>query len=218
MAIAKLLEADQRFAEAEGRFQATIYAAKSILLANQLDDFDWPADVARPDADRSELSDLDKAAFDCAWIATAYAFCHEIRHVMFAKDAGQRPARRDEELACDAWAHDFVTGNVGEYARDHGDLEGVLAKRCIAAAISIFVLYETTERSGDAGTEDYPPLADRMNATLASIPLVSNDKFWVYYACVLVAILRRGNVPLDVNAQNARQLCERLVEKIRQKS
>jgi Peptidase U49 len=132
---------------------------------------------------------------------------------------GQRPARRDEELACDAWAHAFLTANVAVYARDHGgDLDSVLSKRCIAAAISIFVLYETTERSGDAGTTDYPPLADRMNATLASTPLERNDKFWVDYACVLVAILRRRNLPLDVNAPNAKQLCEPLVERIRQKS
>jgi hypothetical protein len=101
-------------------------------------------------------------------MSTAYAFCHELRHIMFAKDGlytnntnvnekEAKASRPEEELACDIWARDFLTSRIGVYAKQQNvEFDRVLAKRSIAAAIGIFVLYETTERIGDAGDEAYP--------------------------------------------------------------
>jgi hypothetical protein len=133
---------------------------------------------------------------------------------MFAKDKDAPSSRPDEELACDAWAREFLTQNIAVYAKEQSvDAELVLAKRSIAGAIGIFVLYESSERHGDAGRKDYPPIADRMNVTLGDTPLDRNHKFWATYACVLVAILRRRNMRLAVTAQDSKHLCELLVEK-----
>jgi hypothetical protein len=63
-----------------------------------------------------------------------------------------------------------------------------------------------------------PPLADRLNATLRDTALDSSNNFWVVYACVLLAILRRRNRTPKITAPDAKQLCERLVEEIRQTS
>jgi hypothetical protein len=215
--IAQVLDADDGLVEAESRFSGTIYIAQSILDADRMDETDWPRDIPPPEADREQLANKqDKATYDLAVISTAYAFCHELRHLMFAKDGDTPSSRPAEELACDAWAREFLTQNVAAYAKAQSvDAEAVLAKRSIAGTIGIFVLYETSERHGDAGSAEYPPIADRMNVTLADTPLDRNHKFWTTYACVLVAILRRRNARIDVTAQDAKQLCELLVEKIR---
>jgi len=215
--IEHVLEADRGLADAEARFQESVYVARSILHADGMDETDWPADIPRPEAEREMFTDIeDTAAFDIAVISTAYAFCHELRHLMFARDQDTPLSRPDEELACDTWARQFLTENYAAYAKAQSvAADSVLAKRSIGGAIGIFVLYETTERIGDAGSENYPPLADRMNATLADTPLDRDHKFWTTYACVLVAILRRRNVRIDVRAQDAKNLCELLVEKIR---
>jgi hypothetical protein len=149
---------------------------------------------------------------------------------MFAKDGmfthnkevnkdEAKASRPEEELACDIWARDFLLSRLGVYAvQENVEFKRVLAKRSIAAAIGIFVLYETTERHGDAGNEDYPPLADRIDATLRDTPLEPANNFWIAYACVLLAILRRRNKTPRLTALDAKQLCERLVEEIRQTS
>ncbi len=215
--IAQVLEADHGLAAVEARFNEIIYIARSILLADHMEEADWPNDIPSLEADRALLaSDAEKATFDLAWMSTAFAFCHEIRHLMYAKDKNAPPSRPEEELSCDIWARDFLTQKIAIYSRDRSvDAESVLGKRSIAAAIGIFVLYESSERYGDAGSENYPPIADRMKVTLGNTPLDKNNRFWATYACVLVAILRRRNVRLDVTAQDAKQLCELLIDKIR---
>ena len=215
--IAQVLEADVGLPEVESRLNEIIYTAQCILNADQMDDGDWPSSIPSPEADRDLLvNNQDKVIYDLAVISAAYAFCHELRHLMFAKDGDTPPFRPDEELACDAWSREFLTQNIEAYAKEQSvDPEVVLAKRSIAGAIGLFVLYETSKRGGDAGSSEYPPLADRMNVTLADTPLDCNHKFWGTYACVLVAILRRRNVLIDVTAHNAKQLCELLVERIR---
>ena len=91
-------------------------------------------------------------------------------------------------------------------------------KRSIASALGVLVLYETTDRWGDAGTEHYPPLAERMDAALRSTPLHPDDPFWVYYGAVLVAMLRRQKSALEVIGATAKASCEALVEEIRSAS
>lgn len=220
MTIAEVLGNDLGLAEVEARLSSDIYAAQSILRATELLDESWPSDIPLPDVDRSTLSaEADRATFDLACISTAYAFCHEIRHVLFAKDGNAPSARPEEELACDVWAHEFLTAKLGDYSTTNGfEFKEVLAKRSMAAAVGIFVLYETTDRWGDSGTEEYPPIADRMDATMRDTNLAINDNSWVFYASVLVAILRRRNATLEFNASNAKELCELLVEQIRRTS
>ncbi len=182
---AQVLQDDQGLAEAEARFEELVYTARSIMAAEEFQQEIWPPHVPFPGSDRALLSGQDKATFDLACMSTAFALCHEIRHVMYAKDENPPSSRPDEELACDCWAREFLTAKLGVYASDQSrDYEDVLSKRSMAAAVGIFVLYESSERHGDAGSEDYPPLPDR-------------------------------HVTPAVTAQNAEQMCALLVEEIR---
>jgi hypothetical protein len=214
--IADVVRADTGLATVEDRLNDYVYSASLLLRSDRLDEALWPAGIPRIGIARADLrTRQDKVTFDFACMSTAFAFCHELRHVMYAKDR-DAPARPDEELQCDLWAREFLTAKADLYAESQCvAYRNVLAKRSMAAAIGIFVLYETTERSGDKGNELYPSIADRMNTTLGDTLLSPHDHFWVFYACVLVAIMRRRNHTPAVHASDAKQLCERLVEEIR---
>jgi hypothetical protein len=219
MTIADALEHDTEVAHVETYLDEKLYSARSILRSDVLDETFWPSDIPWPDVDRESLLGAEaKAAFDLAWMSTAYAFCHEIRHVIYAKEKNA-PTRPQEEAECDRYAREFLTARVSDYAAQTGtDHDKVLAKRSMAGAVSIFVLYETTARSSDAGDADYPPIADRMDITLRDTALPEDDNFWVFYASVLVAILRRRNRSPAIRAASPRQLCTLLVEEIRRTS
>lgn len=218
--IADVLSNDPGLILVESQLNEDIYAARSMLRAKYKDVTAWPCGIPHIASNRESLAnERETAIFDLACMSTAYAFCHEIRHVMYAKEKNAPPSRPEEELACDVWAREFLTAKLNEYAVVASvDYKTVLAKRSMAAAIGIFVLYESSERHGDAGTEAYPPIADRMEATLHNTPLLPTDYFWVLYASVLVAILRRRNKSPSIKAENAQKLCELLVEEIRQTS
>lgn len=217
--IEQVVRDDRGLAASESRFEELIYAARTILGAGEFPQDAWPQDVPFPGAERESLSMQDRATFDLACMSTAFAFCHEIRHIMYAKDKNAPSSRPDEELACDCWAREFLMARLGVYAREQGwDYEDILGKRSIAAAVGIFVLYESSERRGDAGNENYPPLADRMDATMLKTPLAPHHNFWVFYACVLLGILRRRGITPNVTAQNAEELCALLVDKVRETS
>jgi hypothetical protein len=220
MTVADVLKLDRGISKVEQRLDEHLYLAHSMLRANALHDSDWPADIPRPGADRDTLANnSERAVFDLACISTAYAFCHELRHVMYAKKRNAPTSRPDEEIACDAWAREFLTAKLGVYAEREGlDYRKVLAKRSMAAAVGIFVLYETSDRYGDGGTEKYPAIADRMDATLRETRLGESDNLWVLYAAVLIAILRRRNKMPAVQALSPKRLCELLVDEIRRTS
>jgi hypothetical protein len=213
--LSECLGSDPGLPEVEDKFRERLHWARSLLLAPGADQFDWPEEVPIPGSNRNELALQVQAAHDLTLISTAFAFLHELRHVIFFRD-GAPPARPEEELSCDVWARDYLTARLGEYARANAvAYERVLRKRSIASAVGVLTLYETSDRWGDAGTEHYPPMADRMDAALRGTSLQPNDPFWMCYAAVLVAILRRRNHMFDVIGTSAMEYCEALVDEIR---
>jgi hypothetical protein len=42
---------------------------------------------------------------------------YEFRHVMLDRDGARPKDPREEEMACDVWAREFMTSNLAEYAR-----------------------------------------------------------------------------------------------------
>jgi hypothetical protein len=206
---------DAGLVEVEDKFRERLHWARELLRAPNAEGFEWPAEVPEPGVDRESLALQDQAAHDLSLISTAFAFLHELRHVMFFQD-GAPPSRPDEELSCDIWARDILTARIGEYARANSvSYERVLRKRSIAAALGVLTLYETSDRWGDGGNEHYPPIADRIDAALLGTPLQSDDPFWMYFGAVLVAILRGRNHGLDICASSATEYCRALVEAVR---
>lgn len=215
-----IIAKDQGLSAVETQFEDCLYVAKSMVLAANADEVAWPSGIPMPLADRTSLADKqDRATFDLVCLATAYAFFHELRHVMFLQDRNMPLSRPDEEIACDAWAREFLTAKIGVYVQSSGEpLDAVLRKRSIGLALGVFILHEITPRLGHAGTDEYPPIADRIDALLHNTRLAENDHFWIFSAAVLVAVLRRRSKSPSIACSNARSLCERLIAEIRNTS
>jgi hypothetical protein len=91
----------------------------------------WPPHLPQPSADRDALNDPQyQVAFDLTCLAAAFTIFHEFRHVMLDRDNARLFDPREEELACDVWAREFMTGKLAAYAADnHHDYSEVLAWR-----------------------------------------------------------------------------------------
>jgi hypothetical protein len=212
------LDADTGLADVEYGFLAMTGGAKSLLAAPTSTQYAWPHDVPVPGVDRKALPIQQQAAFDLTLMSTAFAFLHELRHVMFRHDDVAQPAA-EEELACDVWARAFITSGITNYSRlNQLPYDQVLRKRSMASVVGVFTLYETSCRWGDAGTSDYPPIADRMDAALRGTQLPPNDPFWIYYASILLAILRSRHCHFSVAGATGQEYCESMIDEIRRTS
>lgn len=220
LTLGEVIAQDHGLQAVETQFEGHLYVARNLLHAINADEIKWPSDIPMPLADRTFLAnDQEKAAFDLVCLATAYAFLHELRHVMFLNDKNAPPSRPDEEIACDAWAREFLTARIGIYVESSREpFDAVLRKRSIGLALGVFILHEITPRLGHAGTDEYPPIADRMDALLHDTGLADSDHFWIFSAAVLVAALRRRSKTPNVVGPNAKSLCEQLIGEIRNTS
>jgi hypothetical protein len=153
-------------------------------------------------------------------IATAYALLHEVKHVMFNRvfpnRDGGRPSPPDEEMACDMFARDFILDEVGAYATEAGEEAAkVMAKRAMGIALGAYIVYEFTAPDQRAGGPKYPPIADRLDALIAKLPLGDDSPFWDFAASLLIAMLRRRNRAIPVPDADGRALCAALIGEVR---
>jgi hypothetical protein len=71
--------------------------------------------------------------------------------------------RREEELACDVWAREFVTVTAAAYAASKGSTYAeVLQRRSMSFVLAALILHEITPIWGHGGNGDYFPVAVRM--------------------------------------------------------
>jgi Peptidase U49 len=106
---------------------------------------------------------------------------------------GDRPSAPEEELACDAFARQFLLEGVRGYAAQTGQsAEDVLAKRAAGIALGAYALYEFTPEVGRAGSDNYPPAADRLGALFPEVSLPFNHWFWDFAASSNVKNRRIG--------------------------
>ena len=176
----------------------------------------WPPDLPRPSSDRNALEDVQyKATFDLTLLSTAFAVFHEFRHVMFDVD-GKRPTdRREEELACDVWARDFMTANAGAYAEAHlHSYQRVLRKRSMGFALAALVLHDITPVWDHGGNAQYFSLADRLTAILANTVLPDQYRFWIFTASLLLGVFRQRGTAVNLPAMSPRKLSECLVARL----
>jgi hypothetical protein len=212
------LDDDTELGELEYKFRTLTKDANSLLTAPASGRHRWPSDVPLPGIDREVLPLEERAAFDLTLISTGFAFLHELRHVMYRQEDVDLPDD-EEELACDVWAREFLISGIGNYSRQHGvPYERVLRKRSMASAVGLFTLYETSCRWGDAGTSDYPPIADRMDAAIRGTPLPQNDWFWIHCSSIFLAILRSRQCQFQVAGATAKDYCHSMVNEIRRTS
>ena len=214
--IADLIAVDPGLDDVERSYKERRAALQAFIETADVDLAPWPPDLPRPRADRNALDDPQyKTAFDLTLLATAFAFFHEFRHVMLARDNARHRDLREEEMACDVWAREFMTVKLAQYARDNGhDYHEVLRKRSMGLALAALILHEITPVWDHGGNHCYFALADRLRAILDNTALPENDHFWVFTASLLIGIFRQGHVAINAPAVSAFALTRYLMERL----
>lgn len=205
---------DLGLADVERDYKERRAAAQALIDAADPNDAPWPDDIPRPQANRDAIDDPEfKTAFDLTCFAVAFTFLHEFRHVMLDRD-DQRPADvREEEMACDVWAREFMTANLAAYAAKHGhDYVEVLRKRSMGLALSALIIYEITPSLYHGGSRAYFSTRDRLQAILDNTQLPGTDHFWVFAASLLLGIHRQRGGPIDPPTMKPRALALHLLE------
>lgn len=211
------LSVDAERGQYESDYRQRIASAQSLIAAERTADIVWPADVREPTADRESLGDVQHmAAFDLVALALAFALLHEFRHVMFCADRSAPSTLPEEEIACDTWARDFLTSGLAAYAKTHGhSYAQVQQKRAMGTALAAVIIHAMTPIHAHWGNRQYPPIAERLTAMISGYNLPAGSPFWLFTACLLIALMRQENRPLDIVANSNQEMVEILLDRLR---
>jgi len=213
---AEMLWNDATYPAARDAFEEFLKVAQDATKAASVGGINWPHDLCDIAADPSTLNTEQRAIRDLSLIAIAYAFLHEIRHVMFRHPEQPKVDDPAEELACDAFARDFLLEHVSDYvANSREPIDLVLAKRAAAISLGAFAVYELTAPTHRRGSSKYPAFPDRFETLVALTALPPDSYFWVFAATLLLATLRRQNYSAPLHARTPRELCTTLIDIIR---
>lgn len=217
LTIDDVLVRDEQLGAYEMDYRHRIEIACSNIHGDDSGPKNWPPDIPQPTHSRELLdSTQDKVAFDLRCMATASVFLHEFRHVMYAKDGNAPSTLPEEELACDVWARGILTEKLAAYANaNEHDFQQVLNKRAMAMALGSLILHVITPEHARWGTNEYPPIADRMDALVNGTNLPDNAHFWTFAASLLVGIMRQSHRSIDIIPDSARMLTEELISCLR---
>lgn len=210
------LKVDHGRGQFEFDFKQRIAAAHSLQSAGSTAAIQWPADIPMPTADRASLGDAQAMAVsDLVGLAFAFAMLHELKHVMF-RAAGDAPeAGYAEELACDVWARETMSSNMEEYADNHGYTYAQVAqKRAMGIALAAIIVHAMTPTHEKWGSNDYPPIAERIRAMIDGHNLSEGSPFWTFTACLLVAIMRQEGRQIELVAASDKAVVEGLLDLI----
>ncbi|MEX0916171.1 MAG: phage exclusion protein Lit family protein [Wenzhouxiangellaceae bacterium] len=212
--INSLVQDDEGLARVERDYRERLAAVKALIETADPETASWPPDVPRPNPDRGLVADPQyQAAFDLTCLAVAFTLFHEFRHVMLDRDKRRPQDLREEELACDIWARDFMTAKLAAYAQDHGhDYHEVLRKRSMGFALAALILHEITPVWDHGGSDAYFSVATCMQTILDNTPLPDNDHFWVLAASLLIGIFRQKGQPISAQPVEPRLLTRHLLK------
>lgn len=198
-------------------YRQRIASAQSLIAAEQTADIDWPSDVPQPTADRKRLGNAQHmSAFDLVALALAFALLHEFQHVKYCADNSAPATLPEEEIACDTWARDFMTSGLAAYAKDNGhSYAQVHQKRAMGIALAAVIIHAMTPTHAHWGNRQYPPIADRLTAMISGYNLSAGSSFWLFTGCLLIALMRQENRPLDIVANTNQEMVETLIDRLR---
>lgn len=198
----------------ERDYRERIAAIRAIIDERGVDDRLWPPDIPVPFESREDAVSIEDAAcFDLVNLATAAAFLHELRNVIFDADANNgiaRPSNRaEEELQCDVWARDWLFSKLAHFAEVNGHS---YVEICSKRAIAMLIVCEFLRLAAPGfGAADYPPIAERIQALSENMQLPENDKYWLIASCVLAGDARRqGLTSLEIPSGSYKSLAEQL--------
>ncbi|GAB3681980.1 peptidase U49, Lit peptidase [Salinisphaera aquimarina] len=214
--VKRIIKGDEGLAEIERAYKERRAAAQGLIDAAGPATAPWPPDLPRPNSSRDAACDPQyKAAFDLTWLAVAFTLFHEFRHVILDRDKQRPQDLREEELACDVWAREFMTAKLAAYAEDHGhDHHEVLRKRSMGFALAVLILHEITPVWDHGGNNAYFSVQTRMQTILENTPLPDNDHFWVFAASLLIGIFRQRGQPISAPATDPQSLARHLLAEL----
>lgn len=217
MPLDQALKLDAERGEYELDYRQRIASARSLIAAERTADVSWPADVPEPTANREGLGGAQHmATFDLVALALAFALLHEFRHVMFCADKSAPSTLPEEEIACDAYARDFMTSGLAAYAKKHGhNFAEVQQKRAMGIALAAVTIHAMTPTHAHWGNRQYPPIANRLTAMISGYNLPAGSSFWPFTACLLIALMRQENRSLDIVGNSNLEMVEVLLDRIR---
>lgn len=215
--IEQVLGGDDERGLLELDYRSRMSVAERLISTGGSAEEDWPDDIPEPGLNREELAtDQGKVTFDLVCMATAFVLLHEFRHVMFDAD-GDRPEKRlEEETACDVWARSFMTEKIGDHARATGQPHhAFLQKRAMAMALGATILHDLTPETGRWGSDDYPPIADRIHSMVSGTGPSVDSNYWLFASCLLIGIFRRAGRSLPMVVADNETLVADLIEQLR---
>lgn len=217
MPLDQALNADAERGPFELDYKQRIASAQSVIAADQTADIPWPEDIPEPTSDRESLGEVQHmAAFDLVAFALAFSLLHEFRHVMYCADNSAPSTLPEEEIACDTYARDFMTSGLAAYAKKHGhNFAEVQQKRAMGIALAAVIIHAMTPTHAHLGNRQYPPIAERLTAMIGGYGLPAGSSFWLFTACLLIALMRQENRPLDIVANSNQEMVEILLDRLR---
>lgn len=214
MTLKQALTVDVGRGQYEFDYKQRIASARSLITSEQTIEISWPTDIPKPTSDRESLADIQhKAAFDLVALALAFALLHEFRHVMFFADKNAPSNLPEEEIACDTYARDFMTSGLAAYAKGHGhDFAQVHQKRAMGIALAAVIIHAMTPSHAHWGNHQYPPISERLSAMISGYNLPADSPFRTVTACLLIALMRQEDRPLDIIAHSNQEMVEALLK------
>jgi hypothetical protein len=211
---------DLRSNELRAFFEYVTLLAKitSLVDAASLADIDWPSEVPEPREGLTgdSLPASERACFELAHFSSAFAFLHELRHVMYAVDGDGPVSTHQEELACDAFAIELILGKIPAAGNEAGDsTEAIRRKRAMALAlgISLPILIAPSKHWGQSHT--HPSVGERFEQLVSMVDLPPSDMFWVFgSALVLSRLQAEGRFSGIVKAGSAQALLRSLLAQL----
>ncbi len=217
MPLDQALDVDAERGPFELDYKQRIASAQSLIAADQTADIPWSADIPEPTSDRESLGDVQHmATFDLVAFALTFSLLHEFRHVMYCADNSAPSTLPEEELACDTYARDFMTSGLAAYAKKHGhNFAEVQQKRAMGIALAAVIIHAMTPTHAHWGNRQYPPIAERLTAMISGYSLPAGSPFWLFAACLLIALMRQENRPLDIVANSNQEMVQILLDRLR---
>lgn len=216
--ILELIKSDDELDDYERIYKERLAAAQAFINADDYLSAPWPPDIPRPNYDRNVIDDPQyKATFDLSLLAVGFTIFHEFHHVMLDQSNKRPEDRREEELACDVWAREFITVKLAAYCKSHNhNYHEVLRKRSMGFAIASLILHEITPRWEHGGNCEYFSVTSRLETIIDNTSLPDNDVFWVFVASLLIGVSRQKGMLIDVNAPttSAKSLARHLLNKL----
>jgi hypothetical protein len=217
MPLDQALNADAERGPFELDYKQRIASTQSLIAADRTADISWPTDIPEPTSHRESLGDVQHmAAFDLVAFALAFSLLHEFRHVMYCADNSAPSTLPEEEIACDTYARDFMTSGLAAYAKKHGhNFAEVQQKRAMGIALTAVIIHAMTPIHAHWGNRQYPPIAERLTAMIGGYNLPAGSSFWLFTACLLIALMRQENRPLDIVANSNQEMVEILITRLK---